>query len=106
MTSRSEAAAGGQGVKSENPSLDRTSLDRTIAEVTRVLLERLELQLDPAEIHADSEFFDDIGLDSAAVLDLVIGLEESFGIDFDIAGSDPEDFRSVRCLARYVESRR
>ena len=95
MTFRSEEAA-------PDPTPPR---DRTVAEVTRILLERLELQLDPGEIRPDSWLVDDIGLDSAAILDLVIGLEESFGIDLDIAGSEPDDFRSVRSLARYVESR-
>lgn len=104
MTFRSEESASGPGPRRDSGPDAR--LDHTIAEVTRVLLDRLELQLEPAQIDPDSAFFDDFGLDSAAVLDLVIGLEETFGIDFDIAGSEPGDFRSVRCLARYVESRR
>jgi acyl carrier protein len=80
-------------------------MDRVEKEITRVLVDQLELQIDPSQLQPDSELIDDLGLDSAAILDLVIGLEEAFEIDLDIAGSTADDFRSIRGLARYVESR-
>ena len=80
-------------------------MDRVVREITQVLVNQLELQIDPSKLDPDSELIDDLGLDSAAILDLVVGLEEAFKIDLDIAGSTADDFRSIRGLARYVESR-
>jgi acyl carrier protein len=80
-------------------------MDRVIKEITQVLVERLELQIDVSQLDPESELIDDLGLDSAAILELVVGLEEAFEIDLDIAGSTADDFRSIRGLARYVKSR-
>ena len=82
-----------------------TTLDQLVSEITKVVVERLELQRDPGELSADAQLTDDLGLDSAAILDLVVGIEETFGIDFDIAGTTEEDFRTIRGLACYVQTR-
>jgi acyl carrier protein len=81
------------------------SLEQLVAEITKIVTERLELQMDPSELSADSHLMDDLGLDSAAILDVVVGIEETFGVDFDIAGTSEDDFQSIRALARYVQTR-
>ena len=49
-------------------------LERLIKAVADVL------DLDPATITADSKFVDDLGADSLDVLEIVMGIEEEFGI--------------------------
>ena len=49
-------------------------LERLIKAVAGVL------DLDPATITADSKFVDDLGADSLDVLEIVMGIEEEFGI--------------------------
>jgi len=82
-----------------------TPLDGLVTEITQLLVDRLELQRSPSDLCADSQLIDDLGLDSAAILELVVGVEERFSIDFDIAGTTEEDFRTIRSLARYVGTR-
>jgi acyl carrier protein len=79
--------------------------DQLVREITRVLVDRLELQLRESELSPDARLMDDLGLDSAGILELVVGVEEKFSIDFDVAGTTEDDFHSIRSLARYVETR-
>ena len=49
-------------------------LERLIKAVADVL------DLDPASITAESRFVDDLGADSLDILEIVMGIEEEFGI--------------------------
>lgn len=49
-------------------------LERLIKAVAEVL------ELDPATITAESKFVDDLGADSLDVLEIVMGIEDEFGI--------------------------
>lgn len=62
----------------------------------------VELDLDPAEISSDAHLNDELGLDSAALLELVAGLEEAFGIEIDTEEITHERFESIDSLARRV----
>jgi acyl carrier protein len=45
----------------------------------------------------------DHGLDSTAVMSLVVGIEESFGIDIPDAAITESNFGSVAAICRYIE---
>lgn len=77
-------------------------MDRLHNRVKRVLVESVELDLDPAEIASDARLHDEIGLDSAALLDLVAALEEAFGIEIETEEITQERFESIDSLARFV----
>ena len=49
-------------------------LDRLIKAISEVL------DVDPAKITADSKFVDDLGADSLDVLEIIMGIEDEFGI--------------------------
>ena len=49
-------------------------LDRHIKAISEVL------DIDPAKITADSKFVDDLGADSLDVLEIIMGIEDEFGI--------------------------
>ena len=52
--------------------------DEIIEAVNNALVN--ELKLDPAEISPEKTFFDDLGLDSIDMVDLIIGLQRKFGV--------------------------
>lgn len=67
-------------------------LDRLINAIAEVL------DLDKDKITADSKFVDDLGADSLDVLEIIMGIEDEFGIEIptDQAGIN---CNSWRCLS-------
>ena len=53
-----------------------------------------EMELDPADLSPEKTFFDDLGLDSLDMVDLMIGLQRKFGISL----RDNEEIKQVRTL--------
>jgi acyl carrier protein len=74
-------------------------------QLKRLAIERLELDHDPDSLPDDADLRDEIGLDSAALLDLIAGIEEEFGIDVDTEEITEERFKSIDSLARFVASK-
>ena len=62
-----------------------------------------QLDVDPAEIKESSQFIDDLGADSLAIVELVLAFEEQFEID--IPDEDTEKIRTVGDAIRYIEQR-
>ena len=52
--------------------------EEIIAEINSIFVEQFEL--DPAELTAEKKIFDDLGLDSLDIVDLMIGLQRKFVI--------------------------
>ncbi len=65
---------------------------------------RTDLHLDVAG--ADVDLFQDGLLDSLAFVDLLLRLEQAFGIRVDPEQLDPAQFRTPAEIARYVQARR
>jgi acyl carrier protein len=68
-------------------------------EVRRVIHEQLDV--DDAAIKAESNFIDDLGADSLAIVELVLKLEETFGVS--IPESETEKIRTVQDAIAYIE---
>ncbi len=67
------------------------------------LVERLRIPED--ELEYDSELFgEDIGLDSIDSIEIIVGIENLFGVDISGAGATKEDFRSIETLTAFVEA--
>ena len=77
-------------------------MNNEIAEkIKGMLVERLRIPADDLEY--DSERFgEDIGLDSIDYIEIVVGIENLFGVD--LSGASKEDFRSIETLTAYVEA--
>ena len=76
-------------------------------EIKSILVERLFLEgVDPASIDDDAPFMQDLGLDSVDALELVLGLEQRYGVDLVNKGLEREAFASIRALAAFVLRRR
>jgi acyl carrier protein len=68
-------------------------------EVRRVIREQLDV--DEATIKAESNFIDDLGADSLALVELVLKFEETFGLE--IPDSETEKIRTVQDAIAYIE---
>ena len=79
-------------------------MNNEIAEkIKGLLVERLRIPED--ELEYDSELFgEDIGLDSIDSIEIIVGIENLFGVDISGAGATKEDFRSIETLTAFVEA--
>ena len=69
--------------------------------VAAILADRL--QIDPGS--DDADLFTGAGLDSLGLVELLLGLEEEFGIDIDASDLEFERFRSIAAIASFVCSK-
>ena len=60
-----------------------------------------QFELDPDSITLDTSLIDDIGADSLDVVELVMELEDSFGIS--ISDEDAAELYTVRRIVDYLE---
>ena len=79
-------------------------MNNEIAEqIKGMLVERLRIPEE--ELEYDSELFgEDIGLDSIDSIEIIVGIENLFGVDLSGAGATKEDFRSIETLTAFVEA--
>lgn len=71
--------------------------------VKKVLTERFDLGIRAEEIPDDETIFDSgLGLDSMAAIELVVGVEEEFGIGIDEEDMTAANFDTVDALVRLV----
>lgn len=62
-----------------------------------------ELEVSPEKVKPETSFTDDLKADSIAVVELVIKLEEAFGVE--IPEEDVEQMKTVGDAANYLKSR-
>ena len=60
-----------------------------------------QLDLDPAKITMDSNIVEDLEADSLDVVDLVMSLEDAFGVE--VPDEVIEGFKTVGDVVRYIE---
>lgn len=61
-----------------------------------------ELKIDPEKITLDSAFVDDLGADSLDMVELVMALEDEFGIS--ISDEEAQKIRTIRDAVEYIEN--
>ncbi len=74
-------------------------------QVKEMIVERCFLDTTPDRIGDDDDLMEVVGLDSVQILEVVVGLEENFGITFEDTDFDLENFRNVGAIARYVRGK-
>ena len=67
--------------------------------VKHMLVERLMLDVDPADIGDDQDLVEGFDLDSVRLFELVIGTEEEFEISFEDDEFSVEKFSTVSSIA-------
>jgi len=77
------------------------SKSKEIAEfIAKNLATGSEIQIEP-----DTDLVGEGVVDSTAFMELVLWLEESFGVSVDVGDLTPENFGTVRNMVEYVERR-
>lgn len=73
-------------------------------EITKKVIEIVakQLELNPDQIKPESSFSDDLKADSLAVVEMVLALEESFGVE--IPDEDAESIKTVKDAISYIET--
>ncbi|HKP01209.1 MAG TPA: phosphopantetheine-binding protein [Nitrospiraceae bacterium] len=78
------------------------------AEVAKLVVETLNLKVDPAQVHPEEPLFGaGLGLDSIDALELSLAIMQSYG--YQIRSDDPETvtiFSSLRSLCQSIERHR
>lgn len=69
-------------------------------QVIEIVASQLELSAD--QIKPESSFNEDLKADSLAVVELVLALEEAFGIE--IPDEDTENIKTVKDAIQYIET--
>ncbi|MBX7195977.1 MAG: acyl carrier protein [Sandaracinaceae bacterium] len=63
-----------------------------------------QLDVDVAQIKPESQFIEDLGADSLAIVELVLAFEEQF--DINIPDEDTEKIRTVGDAVSYISARK
>ena len=77
----------------------------TLFEQVRDVVVR-QLKVQPEEVHAGSNFIDDLRADSLDIVDLTIAIEEAFQdrATFEIRDEDAENIRTVQDILDFLTS--
>ncbi len=62
-----------------------------------------KLDADPADVVESASFIDDLGADSLDVVELIMGLEDEFGIE--ISDEEAEGIRTVGDALRFINDK-
>lgn len=76
-------------------------MEAVYEKVKGVIMEQLEIE-DEESITMDTTFIDDLGADSLDVVELIIALEEEFGIE--IPEAEAEKIVTVGDVVEYINS--
>ena len=73
-------------------------------EIKSIILENLDLPIEPTELQAETLLFDPehgLGLDSLEALEIATCLSTNYRVNFE--ESDIKDFESIKTLAQFIE---
>jgi len=75
-------------------------------QLKEMIVERLFLDVEPAQIGDDEDLMETYEIDSVNLFEIVVGLEESFGISVEDEDFSVDLFATVDSLAEFVEQKR
>jgi acyl carrier protein len=78
--------------------------ERIVSAITSVLAQVLDYEL--PDLTEQSRLFDELGLDSTGVFELLMQLEETLEVEFDTDNLEMAHFETVRSLADFVAAER
>ena len=76
-----------------------------LPQVKKLVVERLYLDVPPENIGDDENLLEKFGIDSVRLFEIVVGLEETFGISFADEDFAVERFSTARKIAEVVAAR-
>lgn len=81
------------------------SNERIEDQLKNMLVERLMLKMQPAEIEDADDLIEKWGLESVQLMEIVIGLEEVFGIELGDDEFSVKKFRTIANIATVVREK-
>ena len=75
------------------------------SEIKDLLVERLFLRVQPDDIPDTAPLLETLGIDSVALFELVVGLEDVYGITFEEEEFRLSLFKDVESIASFVEQK-
>ncbi len=70
-----------------------------------MIVERLFLDIEPTDIADDTPLMQTYDVDSVALFELVVGLEEEFGVAMDEVDFQIDTFQDVNSIAAFVRDK-
>jgi len=74
-------------------------------EIKQLLVERLFLKMKPEDIGDEEPLMATYGIDSVALFELVVGLEEVYGITMEDDEFSLDLFQNIKSIANFVRSK-
>lgn len=71
----------------------------------KMIVERLFLPVSPTDVADDAPLMETYDIDSVALFELVVGLEDEFGISLEDADFQVSAFQSVNSMAAFVSQK-
>ncbi|MEC1686942.1 acyl carrier protein [Bacillus halotolerans] len=60
------------------------------------------LNIDPSVIQDETSMFEDLGVDSTTIIEILLELEETFDVEFDVEDLEPGNLENVTSLSDYI----
>jgi len=79
--------------------------ENTENRIKKMIVNRLFLKIQPEDIESDKSLVDSYGVDSVSLLELVVGIEEEFGLQIGDDEFDIKNFSTVAALTAFVEKK-
>lgn len=73
--------------------------------IKHMMVDRLFMKVAPDEIEDDKSLVDHYDVDSVSLLELVVGIEEEFGVTVEDEEFDVDHFQTVAALATFVRTK-
>jgi len=71
-------------------------------QIKKMIVERLFLDILPEEIADNAPLMETYGVDSVALFEIVVGIEEEFGIPMEDVDFQIDTFRTVNSIAAFI----
>lgn len=75
------------------------------SQIKKMIADRLFLEVEPEEIADNAPLMETYGIDSVALFELVVGLEDEFGVVMEDVDFQIDTFKTVDSIAAFVEEK-
>lgn len=76
------------------------------AQLKNMIVERLFLNVSPEDIGDEENLMDEYNIDSVNLFEIIVGLEDEFGLTLEEEDFNVETFSTVANIAAFVEQKR
>ncbi len=80
-------------------------MDDLKSRIKKMIVERLFLDVNPQQIADDAPLMETYNIDSVALFELVVGLEDEFGVVMEDVDFQIDTFQTVNSIAHFVKQK-